>query len=221
VADLELAHAHGRAAARLFEPRTAPRGAAVVFHSWWGLNADACAVGERLADAGLVALCADLLAGRRPRTVDEAQHSLEEHEPSIEAKMAIARAAIARARELVPSGPLATVGFSMGGAWSIWSALDAAGAVSRAVAYYGAEEGPYPETRAAFLVHVGELDTWDPPEELAAACDGLRAAGAEATLHVYPGCEHWFAEPGRPEHRADAAALAWERTLAFLGVAAA
>jgi dienelactone hydrolase len=153
--------------------------------------------------------------------VDDAQHSLEKHEPSIEAKMAIARAAIARARALVPAGPLATVGFSMGAAWAIWSALDAAGAVHRVVAYYGAEEGPYPDTHVAFLVHAAERDTWDPPDELDAACAGLRAAGAEATLHVYEGCEHWFAEPRRPEHRPDAAALAWERTLAFLGLASA
>jgi carboxymethylenebutenolidase len=219
VAEVELAHAHGRATARLYEPRSAPRGAAVVFHSWWGLNADADAVGARLAEAGLVVLCPDLLAGRTPATVDEAQHSLEDHEPSIEAKMAIARAAIARARGLVPPGEIATVGFSMGAAWAIWSALDAAGAVGRVVAYYGAEEGPYPETRTAFLLHAGERDTWDPPEELRGACEGLRAAGADATLHVYEGCEHWFAEAGRPEHRSDAAALAWERTLAFLGLA--
>jgi carboxymethylenebutenolidase len=219
MADLELAHALGRATARLYEPCTAPRGAAVVFHSWWGLNADACAVGERLAASGLVVLCPDLLQGRTPTTVDEAQRSLEEHEPSIEAKMAIARAAIGRARGLVPPGGIATIGFSMGAAWAMWSALDAAGDVGRVVAYYGAEEGPYPETRAAFLVHAGARDTWDPPEELEGACDALRTAGADVTLHVYEGCEHWFAEPGRPEHRSDAAALAWERTLAFLGLA--
>jgi carboxymethylenebutenolidase len=34
-------------------------------------------------------------------------------------------------------------------------------------------------------------------------------------FHRYEGTTHWFAED-RPEHHPDAAALAWQRTLAFL-----
>ena len=44
----------------------------------------------------------------------------------------------------------------------------------------------------------------------------LQSAGREVAFHTYPATGHWFAEPSRDAYRADAAALAWERTLAFL-----
>ncbi len=44
----------------------------------------------------------------------------------------------------------------------------------------------------------------------------IRAAGREITVHAYPGVRHWFFEEDRPEYDAEAAHLAWERTLDFL-----
>ena len=44
----------------------------------------------------------------------------------------------------------------------------------------------------------------------------LRAAGKQATFHIYPGTRHWFCEPDRPEYDPQAAVLAWNRTLDFL-----
>ena len=43
----------------------------------------------------------------------------------------------------------------------------------------------------------------------------LHLDGLEVEFHRYPGTHHWFAEPDRPEHDHDAAALAWDRTLDF------
>ena len=68
------------------------------------------------------------------------------------------------------------------------------------------------ETRAAratYLGHVAERDEFEPLEAK------IRTAGREVTFHAYPGTGHWFVEPNRPEHDA-AAALVWERSLAFL-----
>ena len=41
-------------------------------------------------------------------------------------------------------------------------------------------------------------------------------AGRDVTIHRYAGTSHWFIEPDRPEYDAEAADLAWERTIAFL-----
>ena len=45
----------------------------------------------------------------------------------------------------------------------------------------------------------------------------IRDKGREVTFHMYEGARHWFFEPNRPGYYdADAAALAWGRTVEFL-----
>ena len=40
---------------------------------------------------------------------------------------------------------------------------------------------------------------------------------SNAEVHTYPGAAHWFFEENRPDHfKAEAAALAWKRTLEFV-----
>jgi carboxymethylenebutenolidase len=34
--------------------------------------------------------------------------------------------------------------------------------------------------------------------------------------HIYPGMQHWFTEPDRPEYDEEAAQLVYARTVAFL-----
>ncbi|MDQ1396982.1 MAG: carboxymethylenebutenolidase [Acidimicrobiaceae bacterium] len=45
----------------------------------------------------------------------------------------------------------------------------------------------------------------------------LRLLGRDLTFHRYPGTSPWFFEQDRPPaYDPDAAALAWDRTVAFL-----
>ena len=58
---------------------------------------------------------------------------------------------------------------------------------------------------------IGGNDEWTPPADVAA----LEAAGVEVVR--YEGAEHGFVhDASRPTHRADDAADAWRRTIAFL-----
>jgi carboxymethylenebutenolidase len=205
----------GSTTALMALPRRSPRAAVLVLHAWWGVGDDVAAIVAELGAAGFAALCTDVLDGRRPETVEEAAIGIA-GPPGFTDRMGILQAGaghLARAAELPVT---AAVGFSTGAAWAMWSALGGVPGVRRAVCYYGGEDPPYPPTEAAFLFHVGGDDDYDPPIRMRARRRELIAAGGRARVHVYESCGHGFAEPGRPEHDATAAARAWSRSLAFL-----
>jgi carboxymethylenebutenolidase len=122
---------------------------------------------------------------------------------------------------------LCVLGFCMGGMQTLKAA--ATGQFDRAVAFYGmirlpeAWRGPRlrePLDTAAdvcpTLAIFGDHDSFTPDADV----DALREAWKDrpdCEIVVYPGAEHGFVHaPERPSHRADDAADAWRRTLAFL-----
>ena len=83
--------------------------------------------------------------------------------------------------------------------------------VGALVTYYsGIFEAP---DGIAYLGHFAEDDEFD---DSAQVPDLQRTLGAGSEAHVYPGTKHWFIEADRPEFDADAAELAYGRTVAFL-----
>jgi len=124
---------------------------------------------------------------------------------------------------------VAILGFCMGGMYALKGA--ATGRFDRAVAFYGmirvpeAWQGPElaePLATAAdacpTLAIFGTEDPWTPAPDI----EALRAAWSErpdCEVVVYEGADHGFVhDADRPAHRADDAADAWSRVLAFLGV---
>jgi carboxymethylenebutenolidase len=190
----------------------------LLLHAWWGLNDFFRGLCDRLAAEGFVVVAPDLWGGAVATTIEEAE-GLISHEQRNSAAMA---QAVDGALEHLLSHParrgegVGAIGFSMGAAW----ALDLAGRRPelRAVTiFYGAGEGDFAAARAAFLGHFAADDPWEPLEGVRQMEAEMRAAGREVTLHLYPGAGHWFCEDDRPDaYRPEAAALAWERTLAFL-----
>jgi carboxymethylenebutenolidase len=86
------------------------------------------------------------------------------------------------------------------------------------VTFYAAYTGPdFARAKAAYLCHFAARDDYEPAEEVAAIEAKLQAAGRPVTVYTYPATTHWFFEANRPDaYDAAAAALAWERTVAFL-----
>jgi carboxymethylenebutenolidase len=70
------------------------------------------------------------------------------------------------------------------------------------------------------LIHHGEADRNIPAGQARLLHQSLAAAGKSATLFLYPGADHLFDFALGPQagrlFDPDAAARAWERTLAFL-----
>jgi carboxymethylenebutenolidase len=116
------------------------------------------------------------------------------------------------------------IGFCMGGMYALKAS--ATGRFDRVVAFYGmirvpaAWQGPgHREPLEALarrgdtevMAVIGTEDEWTPPADVA----DLEAAGVAVVR--YEGAGHGFVhDPTRPAHRADDAADAWDRALAFL-----
>ncbi len=114
-------------------------------------------------------------------------------------------------------GKLALVGFSLGGAYALDLSVTQAQETAAVVTFYASYPGlDYSGANAAYLCHFAEDDPFESAESVAEMEQELKAAGKQFTIYTYPGTKHWFFEENRPEYKADAARLAWERTIEFL-----
>jgi carboxymethylenebutenolidase len=190
-----------------------------VLHAWWGLNDDLIAYADRLAAAGFAVVAPDMFSGQVASTIEDAERLSSASEspdtdPPVES---IALASIDDlAARLGSASRLAVLGFSFGAAYATLIPAERE-RLDATVLYYGVYTGPHIEqSRAAVLGHFAETDQFESDEGIAELEAMLRAAGREVTIHRYPGTGHWFAEPSRDAYRAEAADLAFERTVAFL-----
>lgn len=206
--------------AYLVVPDDGPGHGVLVLHSWWGLTAWVKHYAERLADAGYTALVPDLCGGRHPAHADEARDLLAASDPNATAALVLSSVAALRAHSADPSGPVAVIGFSMGASWALWLATRQPASVDAVVAYYGAQNIDFDDLRAPVLGHFAETDPLVTEDELVEMHAHLLLLDKHVEFHRYPGTGHWFAEdiPTGPAHAAaaEAARLAWDRTVAFL-----
>ena len=167
---------------------------------------------DRLAEQGFTAFAPDLYQGRVAKTIDEAKAFMEQND--FELMSAIVEAAVKHLRAQT-SAPLGVIGFSMVSGWALAVAANEPD-VKALVQFYGAGEADYSQVKAKILGHFAEVDEWEPIEYVRQMEEGMKAAGLDVTLHLYPNVAHWFVEEDRPEFDAAASALAWERTYEFL-----
>lgn len=200
------------------ESRASGAPGVLVLHAWWGLNATFRDVCDRLARAGYVAFAPDLYGGAIATTIPEAERLVQllAQEQAVATITTAARAL--RGHPAVTGDGLGMVGFSLGASYALAMSAELEEPVSAVVAFYGSNSAAgYFGSQAAYLGHFAARDEYEPEEEVEATRVAIQRAGREVTFHVYPGTGHWFFEPDRPDaYNAEAAALAWERTLAFL-----
>ncbi|HEY1015760.1 MAG TPA: dienelactone hydrolase family protein [Herpetosiphonaceae bacterium] len=197
-------------------PAGAATGAVLVLHAWWGLNEVFTDLCDRLAQAGFVAYAPDLNDGKIAATIAEAEALNEARDQERTGAAAFGGLAALRAHPAAGDGPVGLIGFSMGASWAVELASAKPEDVAAVVLFYGAGLTDFAPSRAAYLGHFSETDEWEPMEWVNKMETGMREAGREVTIHLYPDAKHWFFEPNRPEYDPAFAELAWERTLAFL-----
>ncbi len=195
----------------------------LVLHAWWGLTEPFRHVCDRLAEAGFVALAPDLYRGKTTASVEEAEALGAALDRDVERWRGDIAGAVQFLRHHEAThradgrGTLALVGFSLGGAYALDMSVTLAEEIAAVVTFYVAWPEPdYRRASAAYLCHFAEDDPFEPAESVAQMEQALQAAGRPVTCYTYPGTTHWFFEENRPEYDAQAARVAWERTIAFL-----
>ena len=192
----------------------------LVFHEWWGLNDNIRAMTNQLAAQGYVALAADLYSGRVATTPEVARPLMEEALGNADAMGQNLRQAHAYLKEQIKATRIGTIGWCFGGMLSLRTALLVPDQVDAAVIYYGHVSGDA-ETlkplKAPVLGIFGGADQGIPVESVRAFEQTLKALGKDATIHVYEGADHAFANPSGRNYKPEPAADAWQKAITFLG----
>ena len=82
--------------------------------------------------------------------------------------------------------------------------------------FYGTESVDFNKVKSKIIGHFSDNDEWEPMEGIRTMETGMKAAGVDIMLYVYPKVGHGFVENDRPEYDPIAGRLAWERTIEFL-----
>jgi carboxymethylenebutenolidase len=194
----------------------------IVIQEWWGLVDHIKHVADRFAADGFVALAPDLYHG------SSASLTEPDEAGKLMMSMSLAKAgkdlsgAVDFVAERSTGDGIGVVGFCMGGGLTLMLASQRPDKVKAAVPFYGAIpwEGAQPDLSrisAAVQGHYAADDDWASPEVARALEKQLRDLGKDAEVFIYEGACHAFFNDDRPEvYNAEAAAKAWERTIAFL-----
>jgi carboxymethylenebutenolidase len=191
----------------------------LVVQEWWGLVGHIHAVVERFADAGFVALAPDLYHGEKTRSPDQAGKLMMALDIARAARDLRAAADHLLALDAVTSARVGVVGFCMGGQLALYAGQEHPDRVGAVVDFYGIHPNvpiDPARIRVPVLGHFGRRDRSVPEERVTELFDRLREGGVDAEAHFYD-AGHAFFNDDRPEvYSARDAAVAWERTVAFL-----
>lgn len=198
---------------------SAKKPALVVIQEWWGLNDFIKAKADGFSRQGYVALAVDLYRGKVTADPDVA-HQLMRGMPEDRA-MRDLQAAVAylRSRPDVDGKRIGSIGWCMGGGYSLETAI-VEPKLAACVIYYGrlvTEAGTIGKIQAPLLGNFGALDQGITPDSVRAFEKTARSMGKTVDFKIYDGAGHAFASSKDPKvFKADAAKDADSRTEAFL-----
>lgn len=199
--------------------------ALIVLHEIFGVNETMRQLCDDFASQGYLAVCPDLYWRQEPgvqlsdRTNAEWEHSFSLYKNcDVEACVRDLLATLAHVR-LMPAcnGKVGTIGYCLGGrlVWLFAARSD----VDCSVSYYGAGidnmlDEIY-DIRMPMVMHIAGNDKFVSPDTRQKIVSALPKNPA-INAYIYEGAEHAFARPGGSSYHPEAAALANERTQAFL-----
>ena len=236
--DIEIATADGTAGAGLFLPETGatPKAGVILYMDAFGPRPALGAMAERLSGEGYAVLVPDLFYRFGPYGPFDAKTAFEAPETA-----ALIRKMIGETTQEMTErdtgaflealaahgvdGPVATVGYCMGGARALNVAAAYPDRIVAAASFHGgnlaSDASDSPHRRAAAIkarVYVGMagVDRSFPPEQSTRFAEALRAAEVDFIMENYVGMRHGWAVPDHSVYDEAGAERHWRRLLAFL-----
>src|SRR5580692_4595413 len=216
---------NGAFSAYIGRPGTVPAPAVVVLHEVFGINADIREKCEELAEQGFIGVAPELY-WRQEKGVDlsvrsepDWQHGLRLNQAydRDDGAMDIKDTAETAAKLPECTGKVGLMGYCIGGLMTFLTTVRYG--VDAAVAYHGGDTEKYLDEagglRAPMLMHLGEEDEFI-SKAAQAQIKAALAGKPNVTIYSYPGQWHAFTRINGVHYNAEAAALAHERTYAFL-----
>lgn len=192
----------------------------VLIQEWWGLVDHIKNLADRFASAGFVTLAPDLYHGESARSPDQAQKMLMALDITRAGAEIHSAAKHLLAMPQVRPNKVGTIGFCMGGQLALYAATEYPDAISACVDFYGIHPNVTidgAKLQVPVLAHFGRSDPLVVRGDADALIQKLSDAGKFIDSYYYDDAGHAFFNDSRPDaYNADAASLAWDRTLAFL-----
>lgn len=188
----------------------------VVIQEWWGVQGQIKATCDQLAKDGFAALAPDLYDGKVVPYHDSAAAGAAMN--ALDFKRATAEAVRGAVQFLQKrGGKVGLTGFCMGGAVTVIGAATIP-ELSAAVCFYGLPPenvASGKDVKVPLQAHFASHDDWVTPERVATFERQLAQSGKPFEIHRYEG-HHAFMNSDRKEvHGAEAAKLAWQRSVAW------
>lgn len=186
-----------------------------LFQEWWGVNDyiqhEAKKIQAALGEVDVYAI--DLYDGKTAATVPEAQKLMGEMKE--ERSKAIIQGAIALVGK---KAKIVSMGWCLGGAWSLQAALLEGKQARGCVMYYGMPEADVKKLKqlrcdvlGIFALHDGHIT----PEIVQQFEANMKSLKKKVTIHNYDSY-HAFANPSNPRHHKAFTADAYAKAVAFL-----
>jgi carboxymethylenebutenolidase len=196
-----------------------PFPALIVIHEWWGLNDWVKDQAGKLADQGYVALAVDLYRGKvadNPDLAHELMRGLPEDRATRDLKAAYAYLA---AQPNVKKDRIGAIGWCMGGGYSLDVALAEPGLAADVINYGHLATDPdeLKKIHAPILGLFAGQDRGITPDDVKKFQASMEKLGKKIDVKIYPDAGHAFENStNKTAYRAEDAADAWQRTVAFL-----
>ncbi|MGH9884030.1 MAG: dienelactone hydrolase family protein [bacterium] len=191
----------------------------IVVQEYWGLVDHIKDLCERFSYEGFIALAPDLYHGESTKSPDDAGKMMMALNIAEAAKDMRGAANYLIGLDGVAPKKVSAIGFCMGGQLALSAACEFPELIGKVVDFYGIHPQVKPDVSrlsGPVLAHFATRDKSIPAETANGLINRIRDAGKEVEAHFYE-ADHAFFNDQRPTvYNAEAAKLAWERTVEFL-----